>query len=125
MPPLSNIPLGHLDITGVSPPPTSLYACCLQGSGPEGDRLPPTHEQLQYLGVVQTLHCFPVYMGDQVSRPKTSIEGWGPLIHLHNQVMNCVEICVTKIHSDSTDCETKPSGSSSDYNGRLKRVNQR
>ena len=74
--------------------------------------------------MVESLHWFTVDVGHQVSLSQTSVEGRRPLVHLHHQVVDLEEVCVTKVDSDVLEVETKASWTSSDDDRRFESGDQ-
>lgn len=107
MPVFDYIPPGHLDSAGVSPPPSCLNTRGLQSRGSESYSLTTTHQQLQYLCMIESLHRFPIDVSDQVPRSESSIEGRASLVHLHHEMVNSEEVGVPEIYSDGSDCEAE------------------
>lgn len=72
-------------------------------------------QQLQHLRVIQSLHCFAIHMRDQIEWPQSGLERWTSFIHNHDEMVHGIKVCVTIIHTDRMYCESKSSGSASDY----------
>ena len=66
--------------------------------------------------MVEPLHRLPVDVGDQVPGPQPGVEGRGPLVHLHHQVVHRVEVRVPEIDSDRPDGEPEPARSTPNNN---------
>ena len=115
----------HLDIAGVSPPPAGLDAGGLQGGGPDGDGVSPRDEQLQHLGVVKSLDRLAVDVSHEVPSPQPGVVGRGAPVHLHDEVVDGVEVGIAEIHPDGPESEAEAPGSSPDDDGRLQRVDER
>ena len=74
--------------------------------------------------MVESLHWFTVDVGHQVSLSQTSVEGRRALVHLHHQVVDLEEVCVTKVDSDVLEVETEASWTSSDDDRRFESGDQ-
>ena len=120
-----DVPPGHLDTAGVPPPAAGLDAGGLQCGGPDGDGVTAGDEELEHLGVVQSLHRLTVDVSHQVTRPQPRIVGRRAPVHLHDEVVDGVEVCVPEVNPDRPESEAEASGASPDDDGRLERVNER
>ena len=60
----------------------------------------------------QSLDRFAVNMRDQIPGSETSVKCRTALVNLHDQVMHGVEIRITKVDPNCSDCETEATGAS-------------
>ena len=59
------------------------------------------------MSVEQALHCLAVDVCDEIARPQPGVEGRRALVHLHDQVVNRVEVGVAEVDADGADGEAE------------------
>jgi hypothetical protein len=118
----SHIPPGHFDGSGITPPAPCLNRGRFESSCPQGDRLAARHEELEDLRVVEALHLLSINVRHQVTGPKTGVEGGRTFVHLHDQMMNRVEVCVAEVNTDGANCKAETPWSPTNNNRRLQAV---
>jgi hypothetical protein len=57
--------------------------------------------------VEESLNGLPVNVSDKVARPQTGLKGRTSPVNLHDQMVNGVEIRVSEIDSNGSDCKSE------------------
>lgn len=96
---------GHPRLGAVFARRSHLNTSVFQGCGPQCHLVATLQQQLYYIHVNQAQNRLPIHMSDEISCSQTRFLSWASVLNAPDHVVHGVDIAVTHVNADGTQCE--------------------